>query len=915
MNRKAICLTTSVLLIILLALTCIAPNPLLAADDNHRRTIRIGHLNTNGFFETDKNGRYSGLGYELLQEISMYTGWEYEYVNAPLDQCLSMLRDGSIDLFCPLQSTPERNEIFEYSKLPICTNQAVLITDPDSALLYEDYEAFQNIRIGLVHGNNRNAELIEYLAEKNCNPELIYFSKSEDVTSALKKNEIDAYLSSSDRGLKDCKVIATLTKENSYIVAKKGNTELLKELNQALEKIQINSPSLANNLDQKYRRSIGNVTPSFTREEQDYINNKGTLKILAGPNDYNASSQSVIGITKNLLDTMIGMTGLKFSYSSADTLGKVYQLAESGEGDIIVGVYHDYDWASEKYLWLTNSYLTAPTMRISSETNNGSGPVAMPRDSYLTYQMNSEERSDVILCGSTKECLDLIRDGKASVTYCNYYIANHYLEQNRYRNLRSDSYPSYDSSLALGVSKNEDPILVSILNKILSCISRSDMDSLTFTANQSSPTLMDYFYNHPIQGILILSTLSALVFFVILLSCLNSIRSKKNKALEKAKLEAEEANASKSRFLSNMSHEIRTPINAITGMSAIAQRSMDPAIINDCLVKIISSSDHLISIVNDILDMAKIESGKLEIHNEPFSLNELLHSLTSMNENAMLQKQITFHTEYPENTNMVLIGDSLRIKQILMNFLSNSIKFTPEKGRITMNLVIKETDHHALLIFHITDTGIGIDRDKQDIIFETFRQEDDTITRKYGGTGLGLAISKNLAEMMHGKIEIQSSKNRGSTFSLLVTLKKTPMTEKKEHSEEFTQDVLKGKNYLLAEDNELNTEITLSILHMYGAAVTAVKDGQQAVTAFLASKPYEYDAILMDIQMPVMNGYEAAATIRKLDRLDSSILIIALSADAYAEDKAKAIQFGMNGHIGKPFQIEELVGILNSKQF
>lgn len=382
---------------------------------------------------------------------------------------------------------------------------------------------------------------------------------------------------------------------------------------------------------------------------------------------------------------------------------------------------------------------------------------------------------------------------------------------------------------------------------------------------------------------------------------------------------AKNANKAKSEFFSRMSHEIRTPMNGIMGMTEIARMSMDnPDKMEDCLNKIELSSNYLLSLLNDVLDMSRIESGKLELIREPFRLSELLERIQVMSLTRAESSGIEFSIHAETLTVDTVVGDSLRLSQIIINLITNAIKFTPPGGAVSLEIVQKElADYHVSLEFLVTDTGIGISREFQARLFEPFEQEKPDTTRQYGGTGLGLAISNNFAGLMGGRITVDSTLGKGSRFTVFLTLECPEQEQVRfsdrilhkqaNHKEQTVYDNIRGLHVLLAEDNEINSEIVQAVLESHGAFVHPVFDGKEALDTFVASPEGRYKLILMDIQMPVMTGLETCRAIRALDRRDAkSVFIIGLSANAFREDIDTALESGMNGYLSKPIDIRKL---------
>ena len=390
----------------------------------------------------------------------------------------------------------------------------------------------------------------------------------------------------------------------------------------------------------------------------------------------------------------------------------------------------------------------------------------------------------------------------------------------------------------------------------------------------------------------------------------------KNEELKTAIEEAERANQAKTEFLSHMSHDIRTPINGIMGMLNIAENNpedMERQL--DCREKIRTSAEHLLSLINDVLDISKLENGNVELARETFSLTELLESCSTIIGGQAAAQNVKLITDFAELKQMphtYFKGSPLHIKQIIINIAGNAVKYNKPQGTVNFRCYkVSEENETANICFDISDTGIGMSREYLEHIFEPFTQEQDGARTHYQGTGLGMTITKRLVDKMGGSIQIESELDLGSRFTVVLPLETVETSENQEENLETQDADITGKKILLVEDNELNQEIAAYMLQERGLEVTVAVNGKEAVELFEQSNPDTFDLIFMDVMMPQMNGYEATRAIRELDRPDAvSVPIIAMTANAYAEDVREAKEAGMNEHMAKPLDPEVINRIL-----
>lgn len=934
MSGKKSCKLISLILICVL-LGCLTSPVFAEQSTTGIKKIKVGFFQYEGYHVIE-DGMKGGYGYDYLQEMKKYTNWSYEYegYDKNWSDMLEMLKNGEIDLLTSAVKTDQREKDFDYSQLPIGTTASVFtIKAGDKKHRLGDYRSFDGINIGVMKGETKRIRSFEeYAEEKGFTYHLVVFDDGDALKKAFEKGEqIEGLLSSNLRSLQGEWVVDEFDPEPFYVIVRKGNEELLDEVNYAVEQLNIYNPSLQNELMDRYYTPDGKSGIAFTAEERAYIDqcnqNNKKLKILINSDRKPASyveGGEMKGIIPEIADKTLKNAGLDYEFIITDSREEWYHMIEDSEAEICFDMRKDYNKAEQDGYKLSKTYLNANISRLTKKSFDGSiDTIAVLNQSDLIDQFGDKLIKDAETIGydAIEQCVNAVLKGKTEATYLYSYSAELYANKDISNRLNSTLIPGYSTAFAVGVQEDYDPLLLSILNKSLSSI--SDEEKSAIIAKYTEPTvflttLSDVLkqYKYPIIAFTLLLTICIGLLIFNLLSRqkhLNNMKEK-NEQLAEAVHQAEHANMAKSQFLSQMSHEIRTPMNAIVGLTAIAKNYIhSPEKIRDSLTKIESSSRVLLNIINDVLDMSAIESKKISLSKESFDLKQLLSSISSIYYSQCRDKGITFEMVISSMEHECFIGDSLRLNQVLLNLISNAYKFTDKGGRIKVLITenSREDKKTAILRIKVSDTGIGMSEDMMGRIFKPFEQESTLTAQEHGGSGLGLSITKNLLDLMGGAISVESKKNQGTTFTVDVPL----TVDLASHAQtSLSFDKIRA---IVIDDDVQTLEYTGLVLDRMGVKYDTADSGEKAMA--IIKRAYQqgngYDICFIDWKMPETNGVEITKKVR--EQFDRDAIIIIASAYDLSEIEEEAKAAGANIVVEKPlFQstVFDLLTNLTGKQ-
>ena len=910
-------------------------------DEKQPQTIRVGSFEDT-FNYVDKNGVRRGYGYELMQALSGYTGWKFEYVKCDWSNCFDKLENGEIDIMGDISYTDERAQKMLFSDEPMGEEKYILYADlSHTDIGTSDFKAMDGKRVGVLMGTEPEIMLREWENKNGIHTKHVNVNNDDDVEKKLANHEIDCFVSLeesiwSEQGISS---VTTIGKSGIYFAINKERSDIKTKMDHAMRQLEQDSPFFKADLYKKYFTL--DYKQSLTGKEKSWVEEHGGIKIGFLNNDQAIFSMDeetgkLTGMLAEYISyakDCLGNQTLEFNICEYDDYNEMLQALQNHEIDMIFYAGRNPDLAEKKGYTLTNTAWTYSLMAVTDEkyfNEDKSYTVAVPKEQEALKQhiAFSYPRWKLVDYDSFADAADMVMNEKAD---CFLMGTSQALKYDNERDFKS--VPLTKTMEACFAVREGEGILLSILNKTL-----KDMPSDMLTsalAIYDSTTDKVTFYDFVKDNMLVFFV-TAGVFVITIIGIILVLLQKARKAEAVAKLaandtqklndkleialkKAEDASLAKTRFLNNMSHDIRTPMNVILGYAQLMVNELkgkNLPEISEYLKKLQQSGNLLLSIINNVLDMAQIESGRMEIDENYGRIEDIRQTLFEIfGDEAKKKNLVLQYTINVEHEN--ILTDTTKVKEIFVNILSNAIKYTSSGGsvKVSVDELPCDEDGYMMVRTRVSDTGIGMSQEYLTNIFEAFTREQNTTKSKIAGTGLGMSIVKKYVDLLGGTINVESELGKGSTFT--VTLKHRIADEsyyvKKYIEESGTgSEILEGRNILLAEDNDLNAEIAEAILESAGLKIERVEDGIQCVNRIEKMPADTYDMILMDIQMPQMDGYKATQAIRNLpDEDKASIPIVAMTANAFEEDKRDAIAAGMNGHIAKPIQVDKMLSILS----
>ena len=927
--RKSVCALLSLLLLLSAVLPVKA-----AAETAPVKVVRVGSFEDTFNYCNEKGAR-KGYGYELLQTLSGYTGWQFEYVTCDWSDCFEKLENGEIDIMGGISYTEDRAEKMLFSDEPMGEEKYYLYADLSRAdISAPNLKTLDGKKIGVVMGTEPEVMLTEWEEKHGIKTQHVNISNNEDVKQKLANHEIDCFVSLEESLWAELGIstITRVGKSSIYYVFNKDRPDLKEELDNAMCALDEEAPFYTADLCKKYFSL--DYKPILTGEEKAWLRGHGVIRMgfLTSDRGVSTFDPATGEITGTITDYIqfaadcLGNQELEFQLVGYDDKEAELNALKSGEIDMIFHFDQSPNLAEEYRVARTNTTWTANMMVVTNQqlfNENQVNRVAVPQNkiSLTRYIAFYYPQWEIVDCDTQEDAIKLVKDGQAD---CFIIGVSSEAKYSKIYGFYSVPLPNPANSCFAVNSGNRS--LLSILNKTIKAMPANMLtSSLAMHKSSARKVTLSEFIKDNFFRVLLVSSIAVAAILLTILMLLQKARkaeaaAKKaandtqelNAKLQVAVENAESANRAKSTFLFNMSHDIRTPMNAIIGYADLASRHLDdPAKLEKYMENIQVCGQNLLMLLNNVLDLARIENDKTEMEYSVSDVEKDFRNCIAMFRNLADSKgqtlMVTTQLLHP-----YIYADIPHLTEVCTNLVSNAVKYTGAGGTIRCDVTQKpgEKESWCNMVITVADNGIGMSQEFQKHIFEPFERERTSTISKVEGSGIGMGIVKKLVGLMGGTVEVESRIGVGSTFTVTIPCRIASEDEiqAKRETGPSDQKSLFGVKILLAEDNDLNAEIAVELLQEEGCTVDRAKDGVECVDMLEKAANGTYQLILMDIQMPVMNGYDAAKKIRRMDDPQKAdIPIIAMTANAFSEDKQAALDAGMNDHIAKPINMNVLV--------
>ena len=927
--RKSVCAMLSLLLLLSAVLPVKA-----AAETAPAKVVRVGSFEDTFNYVNEKGAR-KGYGYELLETLSGYTGWQFEYVTCDWSDCFEKLKNGEIDIMGDISYTEDRAEEMLFSDEPMGEEKYYLYADfSRTDISASNFKTLNGKKIGVLMGTEPEVMLTEWEEKHGIKTEHVNISDNEDVKKKLANHEIDCFVSLEEAFWAELG-ISTMTRvgESSiYYAINKDRPDIKEELDYAMSVLDEADPFYTADLYKRYFSL--DYTPILTGEEKAWLRKHGAIRMGfltsdGGVSNYDPATGKLTGAITDYIQFATGCLGnqeLEFQIVGYDSIEAELDALKSGEIDMIFhfdqnpNLAEEYRVACTSTTWITNLMAVTNKEHFNESKANR---IAVPQNklSLKKYLAFYYPQWEIVDCDTQEDAAKLMETGQADC-----FVTGISSEENYSKKYGFYSVPLLNPVKSCFAVNSGNRSLLSILNKTIKAKPINLLaGSIAMYQSSARKVTLSEFIKDNFFMVMLISSIAVAVVLLTILKLLQKARkaeaaAKKaandtqelNAKLQVAVENAESANRAKSTFLFNMSHDIRTPMNAIIGYADLASRHLDdPAKLEKYMENIQVCGQNLLMLLNNVLDLARIENDKTEIEYSVSDVEKDFRNCIAMFQNQADSKgqtlTVTAQLQHP-----YVYADIPHLTEVCTNLVSNAVKYTGACGTIHCDITQKpgKKEGWCDTVITVADNGIGMSQEFQKHIFEPFERERTSTVSKVEGSGIGMGIVKKLVGLMGGTVEVESKIGVGSTFTVTIPCRIASQeeTQAKRDTTSSDQKSLSGTKILLAEDNDLNAEIAVELLQEEGCTVDRAKDGVECVDMLEKAANGTYQLILMDIQMPVMNGYDAAKKIRRMDDLPKAeIPIIAMTANAFSEDKQAALDAGMNDHVSKPINMNILV--------